>query len=401
MSHTDSLTMLCLASYEKGADFMRAAKAEGCRVLLITQPQFAQAAWPREAIDEIFYIKDMYNRDEMINGVSYLARAERIDRIVALDDFDVEFAALLREHFRLPGIDESTARFFRDKLAMRAKAETAGIRVPPFVQALNRRRLHEYLARVPGPWVLKPRSEASAVGIQVIEHPDQLWPALDKLGDRQSYFVLEQYVSGPVFHVDALVVGGTVVFAEVHQYVTPLFDVVHKGGIFGSRTLPRSSAAAQELCVLNQTVLAAMGLHDGAAHTEFIKGPDGEFYFLETACRVGGAHIAELVEAATGINLWREWARIEVARSTGRQYTLPQHRADHGAIIVSLARQQHPDLHAYSDAEIAWRLNKEYHAGLIVAAPDAERADALLAEYMRRFAEDFWAALPAPDKPTS
>lgn len=401
MAQSQALTLVCLASYEKGAEFLRAAKACGCRVLLITQPTLAAAPWPREAIDEVFYIRDMYNRDELINGVSYLARTEHIDRIVALDDFDVEFAALLREHFRLPGINESTARFFRDKLAMRSQARAAGIRAPDFVQALNRQTLHEFMERVPPPWVLKPRSEASAVGIQVIHAPDRLWPALDTLGDRQSHYLLEQYVAGPVYHVDALVVGGAVIFTAAHQYVTPLFDVVHKGGIFASRTLPRAESDAQKLHTLNEEALGAMGLRDGVAHTEFIKGADGEFHFLETAARVGGAHIAELVEAATGINLWREWARIEVACARGDHYTLPPHRADYAAIVVSLARQERPDTGAYTDPEIVWRLQKDHHAGLIVASPDAARIDALLADYTRRFATDFLATLPAPDRPTS
>lgn len=401
MSHPHPLTILCLASYEKGADFMRACKELGCRVLLITQPGLADARWPREALDDIYFIRDMYNRDELIHGISYLARSQPIDRVVALDDFDVEHAATLREHLRLPGIGDSVARFFRDKLAMRAQARAAHIRVPEFVHVLNHQRLHEWMERVPAPWVLKPRSEASAVGIQVIEQPQQLWSAIEALGDRQSFYLLEQYISGPVYHVDSLTVDGAVIFAEAHQYVAPLLDVVHKGGIFGSRTLPRASNEASTLLALNQAVLLAMGLQQGASHTEFIRSPDGEFYFLETSARVGGANISDLVAGATGINLWREWAAIEVAGARGEACTLPPHRQDYAAIIVSLARQEHPDTGAYNDPEIVWRLNKPYHAGLVVASPDSERIDELLTNYVQRFTADFWAALPAPDKPTS
>ena len=45
--------------------------------------------------------------------------------------------------------------------------------------------------------------------------------------------------------------------------------------------------------------MKAMGLLRGVSHTEFIKSKaDGKFYFLETSARVGGANLAELVEAA-------------------------------------------------------------------------------------------------------
>ena len=43
------------------------------------------------------------DRKVVINTVSYLARTRRIDRIAPLDDFDVEMAATLREHLRIPG----------------------------------------------------------------------------------------------------------------------------------------------------------------------------------------------------------------------------------------------------------------------------------------------------------
>ena len=62
----------------------------------------------------------------------------------------------------------------------------------------------------------------------------------------------------------------------------------------------------------------------GVTHAEYIRAhADGRFYFLEIAARVGGAFIADLVEAATGVNLWREWARIEVSDLRGVRYELP------------------------------------------------------------------------------
>ena len=89
--------------------------------------------------------------------------------IVALDDFDVETAAKLREHLRIPGMGDTTARYFRDKLAMRARAKDRGILVPEFIQVLNHDKLNKFINRTPAPWVLKPRSQASTIGIKKIE----------------------------------------------------------------------------------------------------------------------------------------------------------------------------------------------------------------------------------------
>ena len=106
------MTILCLAGYEKGHEFLRQAKRQGCGVLLLTSLSLqGKAAWPVESIDEIFYMPDedhTWNRADVLRAVSYLVRSRPIDRIVALDDFDVEMAASLREHLRLPGMGETT-----------------------------------------------------------------------------------------------------------------------------------------------------------------------------------------------------------------------------------------------------------------------------------------------------
>jgi len=395
------LTILCIATYEKGQEFLRECKRQGCRVLLLTSDTLADADWPREAIDDFFYVPRDLPRDDLLKGVSFVARREHIERIVALDDFDVEMAALLREHLRVPGMGETTARYFRDKLAMRVRAQNAGLPVPSFVHVLNHDRIHAFTERVPAPWILKPRSQAAAIGMQKFDRADDLWRRIDALGDEQSFYLLERFLPGEVYHVDSIVSERNVVFADAHKYGAPPFQVAHHGGIFTTRTLPRDDQDIHALLALNTEVLSALGLVRGVTHTEFIKAhADGEFYFLETSARVGGAYIVNVVEAATGINLWREWAKLEVAGEEGT-YTLPAHARRYAGIALSLARQEVPDTSAYTDPEIVERIAKPHHAGLIVASDDPARVQALMDEYARRFLEDFYAFAPAPDRPTA
>ncbi|HEX8684665.1 MAG TPA: hypothetical protein VF707_20275, partial [Ardenticatenaceae bacterium] len=246
-----------------------------------------------------------------------------------------------------------------------------------------------------------PRSEASAVGIKKIHNAHELWDALDLLGDRQSYYVLERFVPGDVYHVDSIIFNREVLMAQAHQYSQPPMSVVYEGGLFRSETVQRGSADEQALRSMNQTLVSTLGLVRGITHTEFIKGrDDGRFYFLETAARVGGANISDLVQAETGISLWEEWAKIEIAGEDG-EYHLPPMRQDYAGILISLARQEYPDTSAYHDPEIVWRLNKRHHAGLVVASQDSNRVHELLDQYTARFYNDFFATQPAPTKPTS
>jgi biotin carboxylase len=377
---------------------MTECKRAGWRVFVLTRQALADGDWPRQDVDEFFYMPSLTNREDVIKGVSYLARHEIIDRIVPLDDFDVEIAALLREHLRIPGMGDTTARYFRDKLAMRVKAREAGLLVPDFVHVLNYDLLRDYMARVPAPWMLKPRSQAAAAGISKIKEAEQLWRRLDELGDEQSHYLLEQFVPGDIYHVDSIIAEREIVFVEAHRYGRPPLDVAHGGGIFVTSTVPRDSAEAEELLKLNCEVVRTLGLVRGVTHTEFIRShADGRFYFLETASRVGGAHIAEVIEAATGINMWAEWAKIEMAGSAAG-YQLPARRYDYAGIVLCLANQEWPDTSSYNDSEVAWRVRRQYHAGLIVTSPDAARVEQLLQDYSRRFGQDFLTTAPMVDK---
>ena len=390
-------TILCLASYFKGGAFIEECKRQGCHTILVTSHDLEHEPWPREAIDEFFVMpfNTLFKQPDITYAVSFLARSRKIDRIIPLDDFDVETVADLREHFRMPGMGGSTARYFRDKLAMRVQARDEGIPVPDFVHVLNHDDLRTYMATVPGPWVLKPRSEASSMGIRKVSQADELWPLLDELGDRQSYYVLERFVPGDVFHVDSVVWNKRVLFTSTSQYGLPPMTVYQGGGVFATSILPHNSAEDQALQALNREVIAAMGMVRGVTHAEFIRAhADGEYNFLEIAARVGGANIDKMIEHATNINLWVEWARVELAHLRGEEYQLPPTRRDYAGLVVSLARQEWPDTSAYADPELVWRLHKDHHVGFIVAAPDYGRVQTLLDNYVGRIGVDFMATAP-------
>ena len=396
-------TILAIASFPKGHEFLRQARAEGARVLLLTSLSLKDTgAWPHDVADNIFYMPDtdkQWIRADTFKAVSYLARTEHIDRIVPLDDFDLELAASLREHLRIPGMGETTVRRFRDKLAMRMCAHEAGIAVPQFVHILNHDRIRRFTEKVPAPWVLKPRSFAGSIGIKKIEDAAQLWHELEKLGDDQPHYLLERYVPGDIFHVDTIVYERNICFAVASGYGRPPMDVAHHGGIFTTSLLLRGSPRELELLNLNAHLLKSLGMVRGVNHTEYIVAHDGTVYFLETAARVGGAHISDLVEAATGINLWAEWARIEVAGGK-RDYTPPEPRNDYAGLLVSLARQETPDTSAYQYSELVWRMNKPHHVGFIVRSDAHARVQLLLDELTSRVQNDFAAVAPPKDRPT-
>jgi hypothetical protein len=304
---------------------------------------------------------------------------------------------------------------------MAEAAKAAGIVLPEFVPLINEAEVREFMERVPPPWIVKPRSDVSAIGIRKVSEPTEVlnlvadMNARENLRERASYYLLAQFVAGEVFHVDSLVGNGRVLFAGVNRYGRPPLEVAHGGGAYVSRTVAHRSEDEKKLFPINRQLVKALKHESGAAHAEFIKSDaDGRFYFLEIAARVGGAYIADVLEAASGLNLWREWARLEVAdgrrqeqeAGAGKKSTAGKDdglkvkapRNEYAGIVLSLSKQENPDTSSYDDPEIVYRVKKRHHAGLIVRSKKLERVEELLTQYAARFADEFVAVVPPLEK---
>lgn len=407
---TDSMapTIICVASFFKGNDFIRECKRLGAAVVLLTREKLLHADWARESLDDLIAIPGKTSVQSYLVAATYVARQRRVLRVVALEEYDIVTAAHIREHLSVSGMGTTTARCFQDKLAMRCKANEVVIPQPKFVPLVNYEVIDEFMKRTSSPWMLKPRIGASSMGIKRIHEPEAVWRAIADLDAREpfhegsAFHLLEQFIPGDVYHVDSLVAAGEVLFASVERYGAPPFEVSHYGGVTISYFVKHGSQEQRALLKLNKKLLDGFGFEQGVTHAEFIRRADSgrhgsdQFDFLEVAARVGGAYTADTIAAATGINLWREWARIELA-TPEQPYVLPPIRKEYGGIAVSLARQENPCTSSYDDPEIVYRVRKPWHVGLIVRSPDQGRVIYLLTEYSRRFSEDFTAVAPAEE----
>lgn len=384
---------ICISNYFKGNDFLINLKKQGNKVYLITSEKLRDKPWAFDYIDEIYFMPGQdidWNLEELLAGVAGLMRERKIDGIVALDDFDVEKAAYLRENLRISGMGQTTGRYFRDKLAMRMRAKDAGILIPAFSPLFNDDEINQFADTVSPPWVLKPRSEASASGIMKVHSKEELWQKVHELGDNRIKYLVEQFRPGAVYHCDGLNWHGKTLFSITSQYLATPMEISQGGGIFRSANITYDSKDDKEIKELNEKVLQAFGMQHGANHTEFIKcNDDGKIYFLETASRVGGAHLAEMVEAASGVNLWKEWAKIEDALVKGKEYKLPETGQGYAGIVLTLSKFEHPDLSGFNDGEVCFQVPLEYHAGLVVKSDSQKRVRVLLDDYADRLIKDF------------
>jgi biotin carboxylase len=177
-------TFICISNYFKGNDFLINMKKLGNKVFLITSEKLKNKPWAFDSIDEIFYMPGQdvdWDLQMLLQGVAGIMKKEKVHAIVALDDFDVEKATYLRENLRMDGMGQTTGRYFRDKLAMRVKAQSEGVPVPAFSALFNDEYINHFADTVSPPWVLKPRSEASASGIMKVHSKEELWQKIHEL----------------------------------------------------------------------------------------------------------------------------------------------------------------------------------------------------------------------------
>jgi biotin carboxylase len=360
--------------------------------------------WAWTSLNDVQTVDGHASPEAYIRTITNIAGSRPIDRIVGLDEFDVLTAAKAREHLQIEGISGSFGLRFRDKLRMRNLASDLKIPCPEFVGVFNQDAINEYLDRVPGPWVVKPRTEVSAFGIRKCETKDQVWQVLTDLDNRgtwrdhPSQFLIERFVSGKVYHVDSVVENGEIVAAGVSEYGTPPFTVSHQGGVFSTFTVDYRSKERKELERLNKRLLQGFEYKRGVAHAEFLRSEaTGEFFLLEVACRVGGAYIANVTEFANGFNLWREWAKIETA-TEGNPYRAPKLKKEYAGICLALAKEDQPDTSRFDDPEVVYRVHKPKHVGLILHSKKKDRLHELLGIYTERITNEFLAIAPAKER---
>jgi biotin carboxylase len=401
----DKNYIVCIASEHKGNDFLEECQEAGWHVTLITKEKLLDEPWSWTSLNAVKTVPNEATTEDYIRAVTNIAGTQPVTRIVGLDEFDVLNAAKAREHLQIEGsMNNSFALRFRDKLRMRRLAKQVEIPCPEFSGIFQQSEINDYLDSTDAPWIIKPRTEVSAFGIRKCDTKEQVWQVLNELDarntwrDHPSQFLIERFIEGRVFHVDSVVADGKIIAAGVSEYGAPPMRVSHEGGVFTTAIVPYKSKERKELEKLNKQLLKGFEYERGVSHAEFLQSAaTGEFYLLEVAARVGGAYIANVLEQACGFNLWREWAKLEIATKE-KPYKSPKLRKDYAGITLALSKEQTPDTSHYTDDEIVYRVTKPKHVGLIFFSKKHKRIDELLKGYTERITQDFLAVAPVKER---
>ena len=294
-------TLLCIATYRKGDEFLQECRRQGCRVLLLTEEKLRDADWPRDAIDEFYYVRRDMPREDIRKGAA-LPRAHRAHRshrrarrLRRRDGRDAARVPARAGH----GRDDRRARFATSWPCACAPAPPASPARSSCTRSTTRRS-RSGRRRVPPPWVLKPRGQAAAIGIRKLAIADELWRASTRSATRGR---LRPRAVRAWRRVPRR-------FARVRSRPgrsrRPAATDTADGGRARGRHLRHADAVGRRPVATalaassTPRVLHSFGLRPRRVAHGVHPRPRRPWHFLETSARVGGAYIVDVVEAATG-----------------------------------------------------------------------------------------------------
>ncbi|MGW0854318.1 ATP-grasp domain-containing protein [Streptomyces sp. NPDC002690] len=271
-------------------------------------------------------VADVSDTDSVVVAAGLCHRAAgRFDAVLAMSEFDLLTAAQVREKFGCAGMDTTATLLFRDKARMKAALAGSGVGSPRFATVDSLAEVAAFAAGLAGPVVVKPRSGAASTGCHVIAEGADVAAVLGGL-DLTDYEA-EEYLEGPIWHIDGLRHQGKDTFTLASRYLNTCLGFT-KGQWLGS--VVQEGPAAERARAVAARALDALRLTDGPYHLELIEHRDG-FVFLEVGARVGGGEIPFTVRDVYGVDLFAEWVRIVLGESPS---TVPAVRGGHAGFLM-------------------------------------------------------------------
>lgn len=245
--------------------------------------------------------------DAFVAWAVALHRSTPIARVVAFAEQYVEAAARVNAMLGLGGITPDSATAARDKGVMRTRMHRAGIPVPPHAIVRSRDEFERAVARIGYPCVAKPARASASEGVVMLTAPAGLDAAFDECRSVEevrlhgSAMLVEGYVAGPEYSVEAIALGGAAHVVGVTAKTTE--DEPYFAEVMHVHPAPLPDGVRRAIATLATRVARALGLAEGGMHLELRLTPRGPVV-MECAARLGGDSIPILVRLATGVDMY-------------------------------------------------------------------------------------------------
>lgn len=244
---------------------------------------------------------------------SLAARFGVPDRVVALNEGDLDTAALLREHLGCAGQNARELARFRDKLTMAEVVAGAGLPIPTFADAPDPATVLAFGEARGWPVVVKPRRGTASRGVVCLDGPDDV-RVLDGLAPEPR--LVQSFCPDPIFHIDGLWTGTELGPWRASRYLNTCMGFT-TGDVLGSVEVDDAGLLGA-IRDFTAAVAGALSEEPWVFHLEAFVGSDDDggprLTFLEAGYRVGGAEIPFVWREVHGIDLMAAAVDIQLGR---------------------------------------------------------------------------------------
>jgi hypothetical protein len=294
-----------------------AAGLEGARLAVVSQDAAELLPAPlRAKLCGHWRVEDALDPDQLTAALQQLAsRNGPCERLLgALEELQVPLAQV-REALRIPGMDVTAARNFRDKARMKQVLTGAGVDCAHHCLASSSGEAMDFARTVGFPLVVKPPAGAGARHTVRVDDRDQLERSLSLMSPRSERPVLlEEFITGEEHSFDAVSIRGRTVWHSLTHYRPGPLEVMENPWIQWTVLLPREvdHPRYDDIRDVASRALRALGMGSGLSHMEWFRRPDGRVAVSEVAARPPGAQFTTLISYAHDVDFYRGWARLMI-----------------------------------------------------------------------------------------
>ena len=291
-------------------------------------------AWREGAVcadiaDQFFPIS-IVEKDDILR----ICQEEKIDGICTIaSDVAAPTVAYVAEKMGLPGNPYEVSLRANNKFLMREAFSKAGIRCPKYelvtdatsVQPLNR----SY------PVIVKPCDRSGSLGVLKVKAPAELAAGVEQAlaCSFKHSAIIEEYVEGREISVEFISHKGLHFPLTITDKVTT--GAPHFVELEHHQPAALSQAMFDEIYDTTRRALDALGITEGASHTEYRITENGEVFIIGLGARMGGDFIgSDLVRLSTGYDFVQ--GVIQVALG---EFVEPELKAVHHSGVYFLCKE--------------------------------------------------------------
>lgn len=231
-----------------------------------------------------------------------LNKIDPVTKILAFEEGSIIRAACIRKNLGIKGQTLEEALLFRDKYLMRKKLSKEGFKIPKFRKVDHFMDVVSFCEQFGYPVILKPRKKWASKGVIKIENKDLLSDVLYNIS--LDDYLVEEYVSGQLYHVDGFFNGQSIEFSCCSMYIKNCLEAFEEGFGLGSIMLDIDSNEDKLLKNYTAEIFKKFEVdYNTIFHAEIFIDKSGNPILCEIGSRLVGGEYTKNIIKSFSINL--------------------------------------------------------------------------------------------------